>query len=208
MNKKILIVIFIVILLAGAVYLALEAINGNKQVACTTEAKICPDGSAVGRIGPNCEFAPCPDEISIVGWKTFKDNQQSIEFQYPEKLPANFMNAVEWPPKITIADESLSCPEMPSENDPMGQAIRGIINNHIYCVGAVIGAAAGSTYTDYTYATEKDNKMITLSFTLQSPQCVNYEDSQKTQCQNERNTFNLDGIIDRIIQSVKILPVK
>lgn len=27
--------------------------------ACTMEAKICPDGSAVGRQGPNCEFAPC-----------------------------------------------------------------------------------------------------------------------------------------------------
>jgi hypothetical protein len=29
-------------------------------VACTQEAKICPDGSAVGRTGPNCEFASCP----------------------------------------------------------------------------------------------------------------------------------------------------
>jgi hypothetical protein len=28
--------------------------------ACTAEAKICPDGSSVGRSGPNCEFAPCP----------------------------------------------------------------------------------------------------------------------------------------------------
>src|SRR3989344_2213452 len=29
-------------------------------VACTMEAKICPDGSAVGRTGPDCEFATCP----------------------------------------------------------------------------------------------------------------------------------------------------
>jgi hypothetical protein len=28
--------------------------------ACSTEAMICPDGSGVGRTGPNCEFAPCP----------------------------------------------------------------------------------------------------------------------------------------------------
>lgn len=27
---------------------------------CTQEAKLCPDGSAVGRTGPNCEFAACP----------------------------------------------------------------------------------------------------------------------------------------------------
>lgn len=33
---------------------------GNNQVACTADAKICPDGSAVGRSGSNCEFAPCP----------------------------------------------------------------------------------------------------------------------------------------------------
>ncbi len=32
----------------------------NAPRACTEEAKICPDGSAVGRQGPNCEFAPCP----------------------------------------------------------------------------------------------------------------------------------------------------
>lgn len=30
--------------------------------ACTLEAKLCPDGSSVGRTGPNCEFAPCPGE--------------------------------------------------------------------------------------------------------------------------------------------------
>lgn len=30
------------------------------QRPCTEEAKLCPDGSSVGREGPNCEFAPCP----------------------------------------------------------------------------------------------------------------------------------------------------
>jgi hypothetical protein len=27
---------------------------------CTQEAKICPDGTTVGRQGPACEFASCP----------------------------------------------------------------------------------------------------------------------------------------------------
>lgn len=35
---------------------------GEKGRACTMEAKICPDGTAVGRSGPNCEFAKCPGE--------------------------------------------------------------------------------------------------------------------------------------------------
>ena len=38
----------------------------EKPVACTQEAKVCPDGSAVGRTGPNCEFAQCP-EMTILG---------------------------------------------------------------------------------------------------------------------------------------------
>jgi uncharacterized protein (UPF0179 family) len=30
------------------------------MVACTMDAKQCPDGSYVGRVGPDCEFATCP----------------------------------------------------------------------------------------------------------------------------------------------------
>ena len=37
---------------------------GPKPILCTMEARICPDGSAVGRTGPNCEFSPCPAEDS------------------------------------------------------------------------------------------------------------------------------------------------
>lgn len=34
-----------------------------EEKACTADAKLCPDGSAVGRTGPNCEFAPCPIQL-------------------------------------------------------------------------------------------------------------------------------------------------
>ena len=33
---------------------------GQTPTACTMDAKACPDGSYVGRTGPNCEFAACP----------------------------------------------------------------------------------------------------------------------------------------------------
>jgi len=35
--------------------------NSPPQKGCTEEAKVCPDGSAVGRTGPSCEFSPCPE---------------------------------------------------------------------------------------------------------------------------------------------------
>lgn len=31
-----------------------------EPVGCTMDAKICPDGTAVGRIAPDCEFEKCP----------------------------------------------------------------------------------------------------------------------------------------------------
>ena len=39
--------------------------NAGRPVACTQEAKLCSDGSYVGRTGPNCEFALCPHEDLI-----------------------------------------------------------------------------------------------------------------------------------------------
>lgn len=39
----------------------------TENIACTQEAKLCPDGSTVGRTGPNCEFPECP--ISNVSCK-------------------------------------------------------------------------------------------------------------------------------------------
>ncbi len=32
----------------------------GSMTACTMEAKVCPDGSSVGRVPPSCEFAACP----------------------------------------------------------------------------------------------------------------------------------------------------
>jgi hypothetical protein len=36
------------------------------QLACTEEAKLCPDGSYVSRTGPKCRFTACP-EVVITG---------------------------------------------------------------------------------------------------------------------------------------------
>ena len=36
------------------------------RVACTADAKMCPDGSYVGRTGPNCKFVcPIPEGVMM-----------------------------------------------------------------------------------------------------------------------------------------------
>lgn len=37
-----------------------DTIPPDGKAACTEEAKVCPDGSSVGRTGPDCAFAECP----------------------------------------------------------------------------------------------------------------------------------------------------
>lgn len=59
----------IVLVVLGGLWVASTRLEqapiGEK--ACTMEAKLCPDGSAVGRTGPNCEFTPCPSEALCEG---------------------------------------------------------------------------------------------------------------------------------------------
>jgi hypothetical protein len=43
--------------------LVLVGCASQKEIACTMEAKACPDGSYVGRDpAKNCEFRPCPGQ--------------------------------------------------------------------------------------------------------------------------------------------------
>ena len=60
------IVLVVIALLAAVAYaIGMQFFSPNTATtpvykACTMEAKICSDGSSVGRVGPNCEFAQCP----------------------------------------------------------------------------------------------------------------------------------------------------
>jgi predicted lipoprotein with Yx(FWY)xxD motif len=51
----------------------------NCTQACTAEAKICPDGSAVGRTGPDCEFAPCPASATEEQARSFCGSENVAE---------------------------------------------------------------------------------------------------------------------------------
>lgn len=74
MNKTYIIIIVVAVILLGAALVfgtgqraqapVQEVTNGEEieGVVCTMDAKLCPDGSYVGRTGPNCEFAACPGE--------------------------------------------------------------------------------------------------------------------------------------------------
>ena len=55
MKKGLWIIIIVSIILIAILVIAFQKYNPP----CTEDAKICPDGTVVGRTGPNCEFK-CP----------------------------------------------------------------------------------------------------------------------------------------------------
>ena len=60
----------------------LSSCTTNNPVACTQEAKLCPDGTAVGRVPPNCEFEECPAVAVDEGQKTAGCNYEVPDKNY------------------------------------------------------------------------------------------------------------------------------
>lgn len=204
-NNKILFIISAVLLIGGASYYAWSTLSPTPEpVSCTLEAKQCPNGSYVGRTGPNCEFAPCPNG-NDTSWKTFTDDALGISFKYPENPVANkYMEATDWPPHVQVLNEPFTCTEAGSEIDRAGQTLQQTVSGRTYCVTKVTEGAAGSTYTQYAYAFPKDSKTLIFTFTIRYVQCGNYDDPEKTECENLRTTFDINNVVDQIAQTVRV----
>ena len=64
-----------------------QTTRGPKQIACTLDAQLCPDGSAVGRVPPHCDFAPCPTNVfcgGIAGIKCPGGLTCKLDGKYPD----------------------------------------------------------------------------------------------------------------------------
>jgi nitrosocyanin len=64
--------------------------------ACPKDAKICPDGSVVGRTEPNCEFAACPTSQAIkdftVDGKNFSFSPSTLTVKRGDRVKITFKN--------------------------------------------------------------------------------------------------------------------
>jgi hypothetical protein len=59
----------------------------GETVACTMDAKMCPDGSYVGRVGPDCAFAPCSGEDEVQPEAISCDQKERPEMCYEIYAP-------------------------------------------------------------------------------------------------------------------------
>lgn len=159
-----------------------------EPVFCTQEAKLCPDGSYVGRGGPNCEFTACPGQ----GEETIFQGDE-FSFKYPETLALKYIEVLDWPPNIEVRIAQFLC----------ATDLRAIAQRD-YCIGEETEGAAGSVYTTYVYNTQKDGRMLTVTLAVRYPQCANYEERGKLSCELERQVFSVDEVVSSIVESVII----
>jgi hypothetical protein len=143
------------------------------------------------------------NESDIKDWQISADIKNSVSFKYPEKLPAEYIRAVDWPPQIQIIDKPYACTEGGSKIAGAKQTINKIINKGSYCITKSNEGAAGSIYTEYYYEFEWGGKTAVLALTIREVQCANYDDPQKTACEKEREAFNLDELADKMARSLK-----
>lgn len=76
-----------------------------QEKGCTMEAKICPDGSAVGRRGPNCEFALCPIQaLSLTPTQIVQDETNNLKTYTNEEVGFTF----KYPMTVVLSQDGLS----------------------------------------------------------------------------------------------------
>lgn len=108
-----LVVLVVGILVAGAYYLGGQNYKSKdspprspnptiSETACTADAKICPDGTSVGRVGPDCEFAACPGEDEE--WQVYTNTQYGFEISYPSsyEVLTDEENLYGWPHAVAL----------------------------------------------------------------------------------------------------------
>lgn len=169
-------------------------------VVCTADAMQCPDGSYVGRTGPRCEFAPCPPTNTNqppAGWITKRNGEAGVSFLYPSDLGLTYMRTEGWPPVVTVTPS-------PGVFAEYCEGPTRHINGHVYCVSTRVEGAAGTAYTEFSYWTMRSGRQVRLEFTIAAVACANYEEPKLSACREERDRFDLDDIVDRIAQSVRV----
>ena len=78
------------------------------------------------------------------------------------------------------------------------------INGKKYCVMHSIEGAAGSVFTQNAYTTVIDDNVYLINFIARYNNCGNYSEEELVKCHAERESFNLDLLVDEEIEKFKI----
>lgn len=99
-----------------------------------------------------------------------------------------YIHPIKWPPVVKIIDSKFVC-------------TTSLVNG--YCTTKSAEGAAGSTYTTYTYVKPYGNKTAKIEFTIQSVQCMNYDEPQRGECTQKQAGYDLLPVVDVLFSNFK-----
>jgi hypothetical protein len=193
-NKIILSAVFVVFLLVGIFFLVHFKFLDRKV----------DETPAVGTVLEDLDNPLSSEEVKNEFWKEYTGDD-GVSFQYPEKLLTEYIFTQEWPPLVKVKSGNYFCRATSPSDSGLHEIIaQRLVDDRIYCVDVKHEGAAGSVYSSYIYIAPKNDELVEVSFILIYPNCGNYDEEKNQACVSEREAFDLDAIVDRIVQTVKL----
>lgn len=184
---------------AASYFIFTDAERG--AVACTQEARLCPDGTYVGRSGPTCEFAVCPTVEHRPDWTA--SSTAELSFEFPHTVATDeYVHATDWPPTVSLSQGAFSCE---ATTAPGTTRVLRTIGATPYCIDIQEDAAAGSRYTTYRYSFGRDAGIVSISMTIRRVQCMNYDAERQTACLAAQAAFDPDALAASIAGTIRFL---
>ena len=168
------------------------------------QTEVVPEDQTQNEEATTSEPAPETEPMSDAEWVLSPVATSGTQFSYPRELPTTYVSAVDWPPVVELTAGEYVCAATGDVDRPEQREER-TVDGKSYCRTLTAEGAAGSTYTTYHYTTAQGDFLVTVSFTLRTPQCLNYDEPNQSACIAEQASFDADALTDRIAASLRML---
>jgi hypothetical protein len=153
--------------------------------------------------------------IKVTGVKYLYTEEKDLESNLPDSFKANYISFQDYSLNVFEVEEysklefwvengEIECNETSLESSLSLRISKKDINGQKYCIGAFSEGAAGSVYTQYTYITVIGDNVYLVQFVARYPNCSNYPEEENNKCKTERESFNLDVLVDQEIEKMTI----
>jgi len=138
-----------------------------QERACTEEAKFCLDGSTVGRTGPNCEFAVCPEVKSGNTIMKKEENEGMMKQEGSSRMEKGDAMKGE-----TMMNPSTGSGQEKEEGAPAPRGVEGIMVKY---TGTVLAGKSAPLLeynkADYDAAIASDKLVVLYFYANWCPTC-------------------------------------
>lgn len=153
--------------------------------------------------------------INVLGVKHLEAEKEP-DLNLPTSFKASYISFSDYISNVFTAEQypkleswvengEIECQETPLESSLPLRIGKRVINGQKYCIAASSEGAAGSVYTQYSYSTVIENNVYIINFVARYVNCSNYPELEAVRCQQERENFNLDNLVDLEVRQIKNL---